>query len=115
MKGNIEGAAVRVHDLIPHEHELSTIWDTLIKAFECGYARGTPCHAGRKVQGKGAEGMKDTRKRRPGRPMKPEGERLKSYGIRLSGPDIERLDRYCRRNGTTRSRAIRNLVKLLGR
>ena len=47
--------------------------------------------------------------------MKPEGERLKSYGIRLSGPYIERLDRYCRRNGTTRSRAIRNLVKLLGR
>ncbi len=45
--------------------------------------------------------------------MKPEGERLKSYGIRLSRPDLERLDRYCRRNGTTRSRAIRSLVKML--
>lgn len=64
---------------------------------------------------KGAKGMKNTRKRRPGRPMKPEGEKLKSYGIRLSRPDIERLDRYCRRNGTTRSKAIRSLVKLLGR
>lgn len=40
MKGNLEENAVRVHDLIPHEYELSTIWDTLIKAFECGYARG---------------------------------------------------------------------------
>lgn len=46
--------------------------------------------------------------------MKPEGERLKSYGIRLSRPDLERLDRYCRRNGTTRSRTIRSLVKMLG-
>lgn len=61
MIGNIEDTAARVHDLIPHEYELSThgdmqelihqckyeesyefdsIWDTLIKAFECGYAMG---------------------------------------------------------------------------
>lgn len=61
MKGNLEENAARVHDLIPHEYELSTrgdmqalihqckyegsyefdsVWDTLIKAFECGYAMG---------------------------------------------------------------------------
>lgn len=61
MKGSIDDTAARVHDLIPHEYELSThgdmqelihqckyegsyefdyIWDTLIKAFECGYAMG---------------------------------------------------------------------------
>lgn len=61
MKGNLENAAARVHDLIPHEYELNTrgemqalihqckydgayefdsVWDTLIKAFECGYAMG---------------------------------------------------------------------------
>ena len=61
MKGSIEDTAARVHDLIPHEYELSTrgdmlelihqckyegsyefdsVWDTLIKAFECGYAMG---------------------------------------------------------------------------
>lgn len=61
MKGSIEDTAARVHDLIPYEYELSTrgdmqelihqckyegsyefdsVWDTLIKAFECGYAMG---------------------------------------------------------------------------
>lgn len=61
MKGNLEDAAARVHDLIPHEYELNTrgemqalihqckyegayefdsIWDTLLKAFSCGYAMG---------------------------------------------------------------------------
>jgi hypothetical protein len=60
MKGNIDAAA-RVHDLIPHEYELGamgdmqelirqckyegayefdSVWDTLTKAFECGYAMG---------------------------------------------------------------------------
>lgn len=61
MKGSIEDTAARVHDLIPHEYELSTrgdmqelihqckyegsyefdsVRDTLIKAFECVYAMG---------------------------------------------------------------------------
>ena len=61
MKGNIDATAARVHDLIPHEYELGamgdmqelihqckyegayefdSVWDTLIKAFECGYAMG---------------------------------------------------------------------------
>lgn len=61
MKGNIDATAARVHDLIPHEYELGamgdmqelirqckyegayefdSVWDTLTKAFECGYAMG---------------------------------------------------------------------------
>lgn len=61
MIEGIDATAARVHDLIPHEYELSThrdmqelirqckyegayefdsVWDTLTKAFECGYAMG---------------------------------------------------------------------------
>jgi hypothetical protein len=53
-------------------------------------------------------------RRKPGRPEKGERERLKSYGIRLSDPDRETLDRYCKRNRTTRGAAIRRFIHLMG-
>ncbi|WP_297028308.1 hypothetical protein [uncultured Dialister sp.] len=60
--------------------------------------------------------MENTRntRRKPGRPVKGDRERLKSYGIRLSDPDRETLDRYCKRNKTTRGAAIRRFIHLMG-
>lgn len=61
--------------------------------------------------------MKPMRRKRgtPGRPRKPERVKLKSYGIRLTVAELERLDRYCRAYGRTRSAAIRHFIDTITR
>jgi predicted DNA-binding protein len=49
----------------------------------------------------------------PGRPRKPERLKLQSYGIRLTVAELERLDRYCRTYGRTRSAAIRHFIDII--
>ncbi len=52
-------------------------------------------------------------KKKPGRPPKPKEEKLINATIRMTPQEQERLDRYARRKGWTRSRAVRAFIDLI--